>query len=91
MNELSDSWDGELWNGDREGDSTNVYQCSGCTRFRPWCDGAADDLPELCDSCWALAHESWWMKIVRFVLPLIPKGKHGCDACRVPRHRLKEA
>lgn len=29
------------------------YTCPGCLRFVPWCYGAADDAPELCDECWA--------------------------------------
>lgn len=32
------------------------YKCPGCKRRVPWCFGAADDLPELCDDCWRKAH-----------------------------------
>jgi len=28
------------------------YRCAGCHRSVPWCFGAADDLPEMCDDCW---------------------------------------
>lgn len=33
-----------------------LYLCAGCGRWRPWSDGAADDMPDHCDRCWALAH-----------------------------------
>lgn len=33
-----------------------VYRCPGCWRIRPWCFGAADDMPDHCDDCWAKAH-----------------------------------
>lgn len=33
-----------------------LYLCPGCTRLVPWCFGAADDRPELCDDCWCEAH-----------------------------------
>jgi len=32
------------------------YTCPGCLRFVPWCFGAADDAPELCDDCWGAKH-----------------------------------
>ena len=28
------------------------YTCPGCKRPVPWCFGAADNKPELCDDCW---------------------------------------
>ena len=28
------------------------FDCPGCGRRVPWCYGAADDMPELCDGCW---------------------------------------
>ena len=31
-----------------------TYLCPGCLRNIPWCCGAADDMPELCDDCWAI-------------------------------------
>lgn len=27
------------------------YTCPCCRRFVPWCFGADDDMPELCDDC----------------------------------------
>lgn len=27
------------------------YRCPGCERMVPWCNGAADELGELCDEC----------------------------------------
>lgn len=35
-----------------------VFRCAGCKRFVPWCFGAADDLPDHCDDCWAKRHEA---------------------------------
>lgn len=72
-----------------EDDATaKVYRCPGCDQLRPWCDGAADDLPELCDRCWGLAHAPWHMKAVRFVFPWWPISGHGCDECK---YRWKES
>jgi hypothetical protein len=36
--------------------SAEMWRCKGC--FRLICDGfgAADDMPDHCDDCWALAH-----------------------------------
>jgi len=33
-----------------------AYQCEACRRHVPWCCGAGDDSPELCDDCWAAKH-----------------------------------
>lgn len=37
------------------------FLCPACGYLRPYCFGAADDYPELCDHCWAkvqkLEHE----------------------------------
>jgi len=33
-----------------------TYVCRGCKRRVPWCFGAADDMPDHCDDCWAKAH-----------------------------------
>lgn len=65
------------------GSRTRIYVCDVCGRFRPWCDGCADDLPECCDRCWALAHEPWWMKLLRSLFPFLPKGDHGCSTVRL--------
>lgn len=27
------------------------FECSSCHRSVPWCYGASDDYPELCDAC----------------------------------------
>lgn len=35
--------------------ATRWYRCARCQRRVPWCFGAADDMPELCDDCWAAA------------------------------------
>lgn len=29
------------------------WECEHCKRTVPYCDGSADDSPELCDQCWA--------------------------------------
>ena len=55
-----------------EGEFTNIYQCAGCRRWRPWCDGAHDDMPDHCDRCWAEAHWhewklSWWGRLRRWL------------------------
>jgi hypothetical protein len=34
-----------------------TYECPGCNRTVGWCFGCWDDLPELCDDCWAIAHQ----------------------------------
>jgi hypothetical protein len=36
--------------------AAEMWQCEGCHEMRPWHDGAADDDPELCDSCWGRKH-----------------------------------
>lgn len=33
-----------------------TYTCARCRRVVPECEGCADDLPELCDDCWADSH-----------------------------------
>ncbi len=33
----------------------NVFECEECHRIVPWCFGAADNYPDLCDSC-AIRH-----------------------------------
>lgn len=33
-----------------------VYVCAWCRRAVPWCFGAGDDMPEVCDDCWSEAH-----------------------------------
>ncbi len=38
-------------------DGEHVYECPGCERLVPWCFGAADRHPELCDDCWGEADE----------------------------------
>jgi len=32
---------------------TESYRCKRCRRRCCWCFGAADDLPDHCDDCWA--------------------------------------
>jgi hypothetical protein len=43
-------------NGDAGCERCRRYKCAGCQRWRPWSDGAADDMPDHCDACWAKAH-----------------------------------
>jgi len=31
------------------------YLCASCRLLMPWCFGASDDMPDVCDDCWALA------------------------------------
>ncbi len=31
----------------------HYFECPNCRYLRPWCFGAADDYPDLCDYCWA--------------------------------------
>lgn len=33
------------------------YRCFKCGKYKPWSEGAADDLPFYCDDCWAEEHE----------------------------------
>lgn len=33
------------------------YECESCGCLQPWCKGAADDYPEICDDCWGLAEQ----------------------------------
>jgi len=63
-----------------EGEHTNIYRCGACGRWRPWCDGAADDMPEVCDRCWSIAHKPWWWRILRR-LGLVRIEDHGCGEC----------
>lgn len=63
---------------------TDVYRCSGCDRWRPWCDGCGDDMPEHCDRCWAEAHEPWWRRLINWVFKR-HLGDHGCDDCSPDR------
>ena len=34
-----------------EAEDCGTFRCAGCDRTVPWCFGAADDAPELCDDC----------------------------------------
>lgn len=33
-----------------------TYRCAWCRRDVPWCMGASDDMPDVCDDCWCAAH-----------------------------------
>lgn len=33
-----------------------IFLCAGCVEWVSWDLGAADDMPEHCDRCWATAH-----------------------------------
>jgi hypothetical protein len=35
----------------REGDRCVKFRCAGCKFWQPWCCGAADAHPDLCDNC----------------------------------------
>jgi len=35
----------------KDGSRCHLYWCTGCATWQPWCCGAADDHPELCDDC----------------------------------------
>jgi hypothetical protein len=35
-------------------DFPRVFECTACERDVPWCRGASDDYPDLCDNCWGL-------------------------------------
>lgn len=37
--------------------SNRSYVCPGCGQRCCYCFGAADDLPEVCDDCWAAAQD----------------------------------
>lgn len=37
-------------------DCGGTYFCAECGRECGWCFGCWDDLPELCDDCWADRH-----------------------------------
>ena len=37
-------------------DEPKTYVCAWCRRKVPWCFGAFDDMPDVCDDCWAEAH-----------------------------------
>ncbi|HEY9825978.1 MAG TPA: hypothetical protein V6D19_11050 [Stenomitos sp.] len=32
-----------------------TFHCTACGKLQPWCKGAGDDYPDLCDDCWAIA------------------------------------
>lgn len=36
----------------------SVYRCAGCGLVVCPADGAADDMPDHCDSCWVKAHQA---------------------------------
>lgn len=55
-----------------------TYVCAGCGKTRPWCDGAADDMPDHCDECWDKAHLPWWRRLWRWVRHA---GRHHCTEC----------
>jgi hypothetical protein len=42
-----------VMSGVRVGTCGGTYVCTGCERKVGWCFGAADNMPELCDECWA--------------------------------------
>lgn len=33
------------------GKPCRMWCCSGCGEYNPWCVGADDDTPDLCDAC----------------------------------------
>lgn len=33
-----------------------TWQCLWCRLWVPWSNGAGDDMPEVCDECWSVAH-----------------------------------
>lgn len=35
-----------------------TFRCNICDREMPYCRGAADDMEDACDDCWAKAHEN---------------------------------
>lgn len=53
-----------------ENGGDRVYRCECCLRLVPWCLGAADEFPDVCDDCYALLKRRdvtrWarWMKRV---------------------------
>lgn len=48
--------DSQLASMQDDGLVTCLYRCEGCDRLVPWSNGAADDMPDHCDDCWAQAH-----------------------------------
>lgn len=34
-----------------------TFFCPSCKQVRPWEHGCADDMPEICDTCWAARQE----------------------------------
>jgi hypothetical protein len=38
------------------GPDKKTYVCAWCRRSVPWCFGADNDMPLVCDDCWAEAH-----------------------------------
>lgn len=43
----------------RKGERTPyAWRCPGCRKWRAMDDGAADDLPHLCDRCWGKHHRA---------------------------------
>ena len=44
-----------------------TYTCAGCNQVTPYESGAADDMPDHCDKCWADAHRG--EKIMRMNTP----------------------
>lgn len=39
------------------------FTCAGCGQVVPYCNGCADDMPELCDSCWYQVKQ--WREVAR--------------------------
>jgi hypothetical protein len=40
----------------QECEHCETWVCWMCFRRVPWSNGAADDMPDLCDECWSAAH-----------------------------------
>jgi len=42
-----------------EWSSDQTFVCAMCQRTACYCQGAADDMPDVCDECWCDAHSSF--------------------------------
>lgn len=66
----------------------DTWTCAGCRRERPWCDGGADENPDLCDACWFIVAAPPWRRLLAYVWPA---PEHRCDGCEPYIHTLRGA
>lgn len=45
-----------------EEQAPHIFTCCRCHKLTAWCRGAADDMPDACDDCWAAENLEEWSR-----------------------------